>query len=55
MMLDYMGWDEAANLVYEAMARTIQDRVVTYDLARQMEGATEVRTSAFANAIIERM
>jgi isocitrate dehydrogenase len=55
MMLDYMGWDEAAELVYQAMARTIQDRVVTYDLARQMEGAKEVRTSAFAEAIIERM
>jgi isocitrate dehydrogenase len=55
MMLDYMGWDEAAELVYEAMAKAIQDKIVTYDLARQMEGATQVRTSQFAQAIIERM
>lgn len=55
MMLDYMGWSEAADLVRTAMERTIQDRIVTYDLARQMEGAREVKCSRFAEAIVERM
>jgi isocitrate dehydrogenase len=55
MMLEYMGWDEAADLVYNAMAKTIQDKVVTYDLARQMTGATEVKASQFAEAIINNM
>ncbi|HRO90213.1 MAG TPA: isocitrate dehydrogenase (NADP(+)), partial [Promineifilum sp.] len=40
MMLEYMGWQEAADLVEQAMAKTIQDKVVTYDLHRQIEGAT---------------
>jgi len=55
MMLDHMGWPEAADLVRSAMERTIQDRIVTYDLARQMDGAHEVKCSRFAEAIVERM
>ena len=55
MMLEYMGWDEAGDLVVTAMTRTIQKGLVTYDLARQMEGATELSTSAFAEAVINSM
>ncbi len=55
MLLDHLGWDEAATLVRTAIEKTIGDRVVTYDLARQMEGAREVATSAFAEAMVERM
>ena len=53
MMLEYMGWDEAAKLVVDGMARTIEQKRVTYDLHRQMEGATKLSTSEFATAIIE--
>lgn len=52
MMLDYMEWQDAADAVEMAFAKTIQQKKVTYDLARQMEGATEVKTSEFATAII---
>lgn len=55
MMLEHMGWDEAGRLITRAMEKTFADRVVTYDLARQMEGAREVRCSEFAAAIVERM
>lgn len=55
MMLDYMGWKEAAGPINSALDKTIQQKVVTYDLARQMEGAREVKTSAFAAAIIANM
>ncbi len=55
MMLRYMGWDEAANLIVKGMEASIGDKIVTYDFARLMEGATEVKTSEFANAVIERM
>ncbi|MBP9500659.1 MAG: isocitrate dehydrogenase (NADP(+)) [Candidatus Promineofilum sp.] len=55
MMLEYMGWQEAADLVAEAMAKTIQDKVVTYDLHRQIEGATKVGCSGFAKAIVGNM
>ncbi|MCB9436980.1 MAG: isocitrate dehydrogenase (NADP(+)) [Anaerolineales bacterium] len=55
MMLEHMGWWEAAELVTKAFEQTIKDKIVTYDFARQMEGATEVATSAFATAIIENM
>jgi isocitrate dehydrogenase len=55
MMLEYMGWNEAADLVVEAMGKAIQDKVVTYDLHRQIEGATKVSCSGFARAIVERM
>ena len=55
MMLEYMGWTEAADLIREAVERTIRDKIVTYDLARQMRGAKEVRCSEFGQAIIEHM
>jgi isocitrate dehydrogenase len=55
MMLEYMGWNEAAELIVEAMTKTIEQKKVTYDLHRQMEGATKLSTSAFASAIIENM
>ncbi len=55
MMLDYMGWREAAELVTSAMTRTIQAKTVTYDLHRQMEGATKLSTSQFGEAIVANM
>jgi isocitrate dehydrogenase len=55
MMLEYMGWQEAADLVYEAMATTIQNKTVTYDLHRQIEGATKLSSSEFAKAIVANM
>ncbi len=55
MMLEYMKWWEAAQLVTEAFEKTIDQKIVTYDFARQMEGATEVRTSEFATAVINNM
>ena len=55
MMLRYMGWTEAADLVLSAMDRTITDKVVTYDFARLMEGATEVKCSEFGDALIRNM
>jgi isocitrate dehydrogenase len=53
MMLEYLGWQEAADAVVAAMAKTIQEKVVTYDLARQMEGARKVKTSEYAARIAE--
>jgi len=55
MMLEHLGWVEAANKIYEATSAAIADKVVTYDFARLMEGAREVRCSEFATAMIERM
>ena len=55
MMLRYLGWTEAADLVISAVDNTIADKIVTYDFARLMEGATEVKCSEFADAMIERM
>jgi len=55
MMLEFMGWREAAELVQKGYARTLEQKVVTYDFARQLDGATEVKTSAFATAIIDNM
>ncbi|GAB4395672.1 MAG: hypothetical protein Fur0044_54350 [Anaerolineae bacterium] len=55
MMLDYIGWREASQLIHRAFEKTVSQKVVTYDFARQMEGATEVRTSEFANAIIQNL
>ena len=54
-MLRRMTWNEAADLVVKGLEAAISDKVVTYDFARQMEGATEVKTSEFASAMIERM
>jgi len=55
MMFEYLGWDEVATLIRAALQRTIREGIVTYDLARQMEGAREVRCSEFADALIERL
>ena len=55
MMLRHMGWVEAADLIIKAMEAAIGDKVVTYDFARLMEGATEVKCSAFGQAMIDRM
>jgi isocitrate dehydrogenase len=55
LMLRYMGWDEAADLVVKGMEGAIGDKIVTYDFARLMDGATEVKTSEFAAAMIQRM
>jgi len=52
MMLDYIGWREAGNLIHKAFEKTVEQKIVTYDFARQMEGAQEVKTSEFASAII---
>jgi isocitrate dehydrogenase len=55
MMLRHLGWPEAADLVVKGMDAAISSRRVTYDFARLMEGATEVRTSEFADAMIQSM
>jgi isocitrate dehydrogenase len=55
MMLEYLGWKKAADLVESAMKRTIRSKVVTYDFARQMKGARKVKTSRFAEEIIKNM
>ena len=55
MMLEYIGWKEAADLITEAYPIVVQRKVVTYDFARQMEGAKEVPTSGFANALIDQI
>ncbi len=55
MMLRHMGWDEAAGLVESGLSRAISQKRVTYDLARQMDGATELSCSAFGDAIISNM
>ncbi|MDQ7800000.1 MAG: isocitrate dehydrogenase (NADP(+)) [Armatimonadota bacterium] len=55
MMLEYLGWDEAAQRVIRGMEACFREKIVTYDLARLMDGAREVRTSEFATAVIERM
>src|SRR6478752_5090380 len=52
MMLEHLGWPEVADMIETGLEKTIRDKNVTYDLARQMEGATELKTSAFADAII---
>lgn len=55
MMLEHMGWLEAADLIYKGMDRTIQNKTVTYDFARLMEGATQVKCSEFGDLIIKNM
>jgi isocitrate dehydrogenase len=53
MMLEHLGWQEAANLIYQGMEKSINNKTVTYDFARLMEGASEVKCSAFADEIIK--
>jgi isocitrate dehydrogenase len=52
MMFDHLGWTEVAQRITQAVEKTIGSKVVTYDLARQMEGAKKVKCSEFAGAII---
>ncbi len=55
MMLDYIGWRESGSLIIDAIRETILQKKVTYDLERQMDGATKLSTSGFAEAIISNM
>ncbi|UCD63604.1 MAG: isocitrate dehydrogenase (NADP(+)) [Candidatus Zixiibacteriota bacterium] len=55
MMLEYLGWDEAAAMIEGAVQKTIDNKTVTYDLERQMEGATKIGTSQYATNIIANM
>jgi isocitrate dehydrogenase len=55
MMYEHLGWHDAANDIVAAMEATIADKVVTYDFARLMDGATEVKCSEFASAIVDRL
>lgn len=55
MMLEHLGWQEAADLIVRSMEKTINQKRVTYDLERQMEGATRLGTSEFAAAVCENM
>jgi isocitrate dehydrogenase len=52
MMFDYIGWGEVSRLIADAFEKTVGQKIVTYDFARQMEGATKVPTSGFADALI---
>src|SRR5438270_3543599 len=55
MMFEHLGWQAEADDIVRALEATIADKIVTYDFARQMEGATEVKTSEFASAIVDRL
>ena len=55
MMLEHLGWQESVDLIYSALGEAISQKRVTYDLERQMEGATVLKTSEFASAIIENL
>lgn len=55
LMLEHLGWNEAANLIVKSMEKTIDSKVVTYDFARLMDGATEVKCSEFGDELIKNM
>src|SRR5438477_1128011 len=55
LMFEHLGWFDAAGDIVRALEKTIADKVVTYDFARLMDGATEVKTSEFASAIVDRL
>jgi isocitrate dehydrogenase len=55
LMFDYLGWREVSELIQSGVQRTIQAKIVTYDLARQLKGATQVKCSEFGRAIIDHM
>ena len=55
LMLEYLGWQEAANFIIDAMNKTISQKTVTYDFARLMDGATKVKCSEFADHLIENL
>ncbi len=54
-MLEHIGWQEAADLITKSMEKTIASKVVTYDFARLMDGATEVKCSEFGDELIKNM
>jgi isocitrate dehydrogenase len=55
LMFEHLGWKDAANDIVRAIEATIAEKIVTYDFARQMEGATEVKCSEFGSAIVDRL
>src|SRR6266851_494007 len=55
MMFEHLGWEDAADAIVRALEATIAEKIVTYDFARLMDGATEVKTSQFAQAIVDRL
>ncbi|MDN4616845.1 NADP-dependent isocitrate dehydrogenase [Paenibacillus sp. PsM32] len=55
MLLDHLGWNDASALIYKGLEKSINNKTVTYDFARLMDGATEVKCSEFADKIIENM
>jgi isocitrate dehydrogenase len=55
LMFEHLGWQDAADDIVRALEATIADKIVTYDFARLMDGATEVKTSEFAQAIVDRL
>jgi len=55
MMFEFMGWQEAAELIEQGITKTIEQKTVTYDLHRQMEGATRVKCSEYADNIVKNM
>jgi isocitrate dehydrogenase len=55
MMLDYIGWNQASDLIREALKKTIAKGTVTYDLARQIKGAKKIKCSEFAGEIVKKI
>ncbi|HBI99794.1 MAG TPA: NADP-dependent isocitrate dehydrogenase, partial [Lysinibacillus sp.] len=55
LMLEHLGWQEAADMITKSVENTISSKVVTYDFARLMDGATEVKCSEFANELIKNL
>ena len=55
MMFEYLGWEKVSEAIYQALGKTIQDKTVTYDFARLMQDAKEVKCSEFAEAIIKNL
>jgi len=55
MMFRHLGWSKEADDIERAMGATVAEKIVTYDFARQMQGATEVKCSEFASAIVDRL
>jgi isocitrate dehydrogenase len=54
-MLEHLGWNEAAKMIVKSVEKSIASKVVTYDFARLMDGAKEVKTSEFADELIKNM
>ena len=55
MMFEYIGWNKVGKIIEKVLKKTIKSKVVTYDFARQMKGAREVKSSEFAVEIIQNM